>query len=495
MNRQKIILGFLVVGATLFNFLFWEESLGINLLLFSIFIIGSLAFINDKKQLSLPAKITGGCTLLLALLVIVNHSVLSMVMFLISFLAMTGFVHQAELRLFFYGILQSFSNLEFVSEFLTGTKNEFDFPDIKIERTWAFTQIAFFPILILGVFYVLYYSANPVFASYSDSLWGWVFDVFSWDISVPRILFFVLGFLICGITLWKREVSKWVNKNNLFSEILSRKKVKTPYPIIKSTMIGLKKELQTGMMMFGMLNVLLFVVNLTDINFVWFNFEENPNYSLKSYVHEGTYLLIVSILLAMMIIIYYFRGNLNFYKENKKLQNLTYAWIIQNAILAFSVGIRNYRYIEYHGLAYKRIGVIIFLIAVMIGLASMYIKVKEKRSLYFLINRNAWAVYLLLVVSSFINWDVAITKYNILADTKRGLETEVIMTQLSDKNLYLLKTYKDEILSKSSTKINQAIFNDYFEKKKNAILNRNKTTTWLSWNYADYKNLKLMNLE
>ena len=495
MNRQKTILGLLLIGATLFNFLFWRESLGINVLLFSIFIIVGLVFINAKKALSIPAKITSVCTLLLAGLIILNHSILSIVMFMISFFAMIGFVHQAELKLFFYGFFQSFSNLKLVTDFLGGTKDELDFPEVKVDRSLAFAQITLFPLFILGVFYSLYYSANPVFASYSDSTWNWIVDVFTWDVSFEKILFWWVGFFICGIVLWKAEASKWVDKNNAFTEYLLRKKIIKPGSIQKLSMLGLKTELRTALMMLGMLNVLLFMVNLIDINFVWFNFEENPNYSLKTYVHQGTYTLIASILLAMAIIIYYFRGNLNFYKENINLQNLTYVWILQNAILAFSVGIRNYRYIEYHGLAYKRIGVIIFLIAVMIGLVTMFIKVKEKRSLYFLINRNAWAVYLLLMISSFVSWDIVITKYNILVDSKRALEIEVLANNLSDKNWYLLKTYKEEILAKSPQTFTEAQFDKICENKRLQIEDRIGTTSWLSWNYPDCKNLEMMELE
>ncbi len=493
MGSTRTMLILLLTGTILFNVLFWKESLGVNLLLFSIYSIAGLQFINKGKQLSAPAKITGLCTLLLAVSVIVNHSLLSIVMYWISFFAMIGFVHQSELQLFFYGILQSFSNLK-MDVFKNGVKDISSTSGIDTRKIFRYFKLGVLPIIVLGVFFSLYYSANPIFASYSNSLFSWMGNVFKIDISFNRILFFGLGLLITAMNLWKDQVSFWVGKNRLLSETLTRTRKVDSLGLGGPTMLGLKREYQSGVIMFLMLNVLLFIVNIFDVNFIWFNFEENPNYNLKTYVHQGTHILIASILLAMLIIIYFFRNKLNFFKGNEKLKWLTYAWIAQNGILAVSLAIRNYRYIQFHGLAYKRIGIIIFLIAVIIGLVTMYIKVKEKRSLYFLINRNTWAVYLLLVLSSFINWDAAITKYNIFANTKRSLEVDVLMYQLSDKNWYLLKQYTDEISAKGGTKFDALRFDDSCEWKKKKIQKRKENTTWLSWNYPDYKNLQAMEL-
>ena len=130
---------------------------------------------------------------------------------------------------------------------------------------------------------------------------------------------------------------------------------------------------------------------------------------MKIYVHEGTYLLILAILLAMGIILVLFRKNINFIPNNDKLRKLAYFWLAQNVILAFSVGMRNFRYIEFCGLAYKRIGVFIFLILTFYGLKTMHEKISEKKTLHHVIHKNAWVLYLTLIAASCINWDVFIT--------------------------------------------------------------------------------------
>lgn len=492
MKHQKIITSLVLLGSIFFHIFFWKEKMGINTLLFTSYILATYFFIFQKKEISKEAVFTSISTLLMATMIVINNSTLSMIMFGISFMSMIGFVHQKELKFFFYGAFQSLLHLETIPKNIFGKKDDVEQAMSNWKRGLVYARITILPIIVLGIFYILYYAANPKFATYSDQTWALVFNYFNWNISFESILFFIFGFLIVGVAIWKTTIPHLIRLNKNHSETLVRVRKKRAFPILNPKMLTLKKEFQTAVVMMAMLNLLLLLVNIVDIRFVWFDFEEQPAYSLKNYVHEGTYLLIASIILAMSIIIYYFRGNLNFYSKNKILQHLTYAWIFQNAILAYSVGMRNYRYIEYHGLAYKRIGVMIFLIAVIFGLITMFKKVQEQRSLYYLVNRNAWAVYILLCLASLINWDVAITKYNILADTKRPIDIEFLTKDISDKNLFLLNQYNDEIIKKLPKNYASAKFkNQYLQKLQHFEEKKNKYS-WLSWNYADFRNQQIL---
>ena len=492
MNQQKIISGFVLIGTILFHSFFWKEKMGINVLIFTAYILGTYFFIFNRKEMSKEAVFTSIVTLLMAVMVLVNNSILSMMMFGISFMSMAGFIHQKELKFFFYGSFQSLLHLETIPKNLFGKKDELEQTISNWKRGLVYARITILPLIVLGVFYGLYYSANPKFASLSNQTWDLFFEYFNWNISFDSILFFLFGLLIVGTAIWKTAIPHLVRLNNSHSETLFRKRIKKEFPTQNPKMLLLKKEFQTAVLMMGMLNILLLLVNVIDVRFVWFDFEEQPAYSLKNYVHEGTYVLIASIMLAMSIIIYYFRGNLNFYSKNRTLQYLTYAWIFQNAILAYSVGMRNFRYIEYHGLAYKRIGVVIFLIAVIFGLITMFKKVQEQRSFYYLVNRNAWAVYVLLCLASLVNWDVAITRYNIMAETKRPIDIEFLTQDISDKNLFLLKKYNDEIVKKLPPGYTQETLNKLCAKKMIRIKEKKIQYSWLSWNYADFRNEQIL---
>ena len=102
----------------------------------------------------------------------------------------------------------------------------------------------------------------------------------------------------------------------------------------------------------------MLTVNIIDIDWVWLNFEYEGEINLTQFVHEGTYLLILSILISMGIILYFFRKNLNFYPGKQKLQIITYIWIAQNAVLAVSVAARNKHYTHHSGHANTRIAVV-----------------------------------------------------------------------------------------------------------------------------------------
>ena len=125
--------------------------------------------------------------------------------------------------------------------------------------------------------------------------------------------------------------------------------------------LDLRKEWLAALAVFGLVNVLLLIVNIIDINWLWFGFVPEPNFDLAQFVHEGTYVLIFSILLAMGIVLCSSGAIListvpacpGFARELPfgccKMQCWPGRW-----------GLRNYYYILHSGLAYKRIGVCFF---------------------------------------------------------------------------------------------------------------------------------------
>jgi hypothetical protein len=226
----------------------------------------------------------------------------------------------------------------------------------------------------------------------------------------------------------------------------------------------------------------------------WFNFEWEGQY-LKQFVHEGTYLLILSIIISIILVLYYFRGNLNFYRKNKLLKYLSYIWLIQNAILAISVAIRNFWYINYFALAYKRIGVIIFLALTIYGLYTVVVKVWKRKSAFYLFKVNSFALLIVLVVSSVFNWDVIIARYNFKNSDKSFLHLDYMAT-LSDRALpYLDKSLYDlmviDQLQKEKFPFEEKFltpeeYHVIIEDRKKEFKNKWGEKGFLSWNYQEY---------
>ena len=270
----------------------------------------------------------------------------------------------------------------------------------------------------------------------------------------------------------------------------------------------MKKEYLSALVLLILINLLVLAANIIDIKFLWFGFEFKEGMNLKQFVHEGTYLLILSILLSMGILLYIFRKNQNFFSKGKLLRKLASVWIAQNLVLAISVGLRNYHYIDQYGLAYKRIGVFVFLMLVLFGLFTFFVKIVKKRSGYYLINRNSWAMYLVLTASSLLSWDTIITKYNVKYCKELDYE---FLVQMSTKALpffdikkikgdveyyeYLPKRhYKNPWVFDGNYKSNNFYaytMHDYYVKTVFDFLYKWETGTKLSWNYYDelaYKN-------
>jgi hypothetical protein len=256
--------------------------------------------------------------------------------------------------------------------------------------------------------------------------------------------------------------------------------------------MALRNENIVGIISLAMLNVLLLVINAIDIVYVWFGFTYTPGRDFKQYVHEGAGMLIFSILLAMSVLLFFFRGNLNFYKKNKWLRYGAYGWIFQNLVLVISVLLRDVYYIQYTGLAYKRIGLLVFLSMVLMGLITVFIKIQQKKTSYYLLRINGWFAIVLLVASSCIHWDELIARYNLAHKDTIPVNAEFLLT-LSDKTLPLIEKNQDVLDKDNQARdsegklLNRSALTEkqQFEQRKKDFLEEQKTYSWLSWNATD----------
>ncbi len=501
MKKSIMPLIAVLLGAFLFNVLFWNEKQGLNTLIFDIFIVATLWQLDKEPFLAPSVKITVGGTLLTSLLIVWHNSLLAIFIHNLSFIIMIGMIQQRELRFLGLAMLQYFLNWFTVPVRLVQQLTSI--PLLRRENN-LLKRIngIWLTLLILPVFYLIYFVANAKFAELATQFWQQVFPFLTFDIDMERVLFFVLGVFIVGATVWQHH---WINlseKEAFFKETLS------PPENLKTDSVMYRNALN----LIIMLNILLFINNFIDVRYVWFgDVSGKTALELKQYVHEGTYLLIYGILLAIIVILWLFRDSLNFVDEGRKkpllLRGATTVWLVQNAILALSVGIRNGQYINHYGLAYKRIGVFIFLILTLYGLWLLYVKIKEKRTFYSFICRGSYAIYVVLVAICLVNWDVFITKFNINVPTKsNAIDVRFLVKDVSDKNLYLLFSNTERLAAKmpaqpfpdsdygrepnvfANDDARLVYLKSILNNKKTAFEVEQKTYSWLSWNYSDYVN-------
>ncbi len=345
-----------------YNFLFWHEQLGINLFLFGA--AGILYSYKTKSQKSLSSQqwLVLLLTLGSGISILLFNTLLSKWMFLVGIITL----HLS----FQTGAIALFENLlNGVLNFLNLKGNllpNFGFKkNKKAGRFKTITRIAIIPILIFALYFILFSFGNSIFGELSLDFLNGIGEFFERFFSLSYIIFLLVGMVII----------RWFYRKSWFSAI----RIPFENSLLRKTGVkksfrnlDLKYEYLTAIGVFALLNLLFAVVNFIDVKNVWFQFDINEVESLKSFLHEGVGWLIFSLLVSMIIILFYFRGNLNFYPQSTFLKKLAYAWTFQNMILAISVLYRTVYYIQYHGIASKRIGVFIFVLIVFLGLGSLF---------------------------------------------------------------------------------------------------------------------------
>jgi hypothetical protein len=297
----------------------------------------------------------------------------------------------------------------------------------------------------------------------------------------------LIGMMLFGGIFYSSGLNGFFHKreeNRQEGLIRTRKQNKRFFSIINA--LSLKKEYRIGVLVLSLLNLQLVIANILDIVYVWFSFEKRSAPELSQFVHQGTSLLILAIILAMVVILWFFRGNINFLSENKFIKQLVFAWIIQNALLTFSVGMRNFHYIQAYGLAYKRIGVFFFLVLVLYGLWTVKNKVQGPKTFFYLLQKNAWFFYFTLLAFSGVNWTIAITKYNLQRASEHGIDTYFLLHRMPSQNLHILFDNKEKLFSNSPS--GKANILESLEQKKKWFLYSQKNYSWKSFNFPDWKN-------
>jgi hypothetical protein len=187
--------------------------------------------------------------------------------------------------------------------------------------------------------------------------------------------------------------------------------------------------------------------------------------TLSEATHDRISTIIFSILMAIVVILFFFKSTFNFDKKSSLLKRLTYLWLILNGILLVSAFMKNYEYIQFYGLTFKRIGVFVFLVLCFMGIAFSYLKVKGKRTNSYLIKRMSISFFLTIVVCSLINFSWVVTKYNLT------------FCKESDWRYLESLNYNKQILYDHFK--NNPEWKDYF-KERNIIQKEETSKSWLS---------------
>lgn len=426
MQKNKWLL--ICILTLVYSALFFDHNSGLNFLIFSLLFVVSIVWLEPDL---LKNKITlfTGLTCIFSSAMLVFHptdlaivcNVFSLALFSVSALLPSSSV---LIKL----ITSVFSLVgAFVFIMLEATEHFSKRKTDQSKKTGQKLLFYLLAVVLILVFISIYQNINPLFKKYTEQL--------NLDFITLRWIMFTLGGLLLMYGTIKSRVApglvEWEHKSE------------TPFNSETApTFDKGKKPVFT--FLFVALNVLLVLITLLDINYLYLGKGLPEGITHKQFVHNGVGMLMFSILLGVGLILYLFRGSLNFDTGNKIIKYLVYAWLLQNLIMVISTAMRNYVYITEALLTYKRIGVYYWLALAAAGLISTIVKINKLKRSWYLVRSTTFFAYFLLIGSSAIDWDQYISNYNFskIKDIA-GLDKRYLIN-LSEgnlKQLYLIKNH------------------------------------------------------
>ncbi len=512
-EKKKTFLYLVLAGAVLFNALFWQEAFGLNLFLYNLFALISIfaMYANARKQTTVRWLLLANAMSIAA--VLSHNTDLSKWAYFITLFLLVGFAEYFHRSIWYAGasvLTNVFASIPNVKQLIfknsNGEKSGF-------RKKLGKLRMFILPIVLVIFFFLLYTMANKIFADLANRL-GTQLEIV-WDkvlgwIRFDRILFMLLGLLVTAILLLRSKSNQFEKAELLNADDLARKKTNPKFTGFFTDMyititgrfakgnLALKNSLLAGLFSLIFLNVILLFVNGVDVAYLWLGFSYHAGFEWVGFVHQGAEILVVSILLAILVVIGLFKGNINFYAKNIWLKRLAFLWVLQNAFLALSVGLRNYYYITHMGIAYKRIGLFVFVALVLFGLLTVAQKIYLRKTNYYLFRINAWAGLTALVICACINWDVMIANYNLGNKDKLIVDVQFLMT-LDESAFPILDANKDFLALPQNKnqadyylRYDVAISMQALQQRKAQFLTEQKKYTWLSWNWADAQTKKYL---
>jgi hypothetical protein len=400
-----------LISIVLYNILFWKEMPGLNFLIFTTSLLTGQVLL-DPRILRIGhwwlAAIGAMCS---SFCVFYYGSPLCVFATFASLLMSSYFVLAQKGSVFIAGISSMISIFAAVGFMITrlierrGERNQ-----AGGSRLWKRTLIVACALIVALVFFFLYRDSSILFLKLTEKI------NFDW-ISFGWICFSIVGALIVYGFYYHNSIPGIVEWDNKQPHQLDPSKANK-----MDKLMSIDSERFSGIVLFSLLNFMLLIVNGLDLAFIFGGTAQIPDgVTRMEYVHQGVGTLILSIIFAMLIILFYFRGRMNFATNGKVLRLLALVWIAQNAFMLFSTAWRNQLYVVELGLTYKRIGVYFYLLLTLIGLIVTAWKVVGKKTNIFLVRMNSWLFYAVLVGACFVNWDGLIIHNNLNTGRKPDL--------------------------------------------------------------------------
>lgn len=478
-NKTLIYSGIILIITSLF----YRETFGLNVFLFSLILVGSS--LVDPSNSSLKSKLISFQWWMANLILMLNgfavfytHSLLSLILLIPSI-----FYYIVVNHSLYFSIISSTVNgiISVGLGILDAIKGAFTI--FSKSETYStrkiFVRILMITIpLIVGIIFLkLYQQADPTFYEWTK------FINLDW-ISFQFIFFYLFLLVVLRGLFFVKP-----NKDLIEIDRHHSLPIDATYSDKIQHFFGIENEKRIAYSILILLNLMLLLYNLIDVHFV-LTVLPNPSSNGATYsqlVHGGINALIFSIVLVILILVFLFRGQLNF-ESKPALKYLAISWLFLNSVMVITSFIKNYEYVAHWGLTYKRLGVFIYLLLALVGLVFCLFKINQYLSAYRLARKMGFTFLLSFTILGLVNWDKMIAKYNLTQLETSKIDFDYLASLGDDSTPFLLAYFQEHLKNEHDIE-NHDFWHRILNKTTDAIYNlkvRQATYSWLSFNYHDY---------
>lgn len=421
---MRIILAFKIVLTLIFSLLFYRQTPGLNIAIFSMLLI--LGLLMLRRNFQHPTYVYA-LFMVAAVSVCIYGNVLAMMGWLLMLLILSGKV--AFTRTYMAAAVMP-GGLNLVNAIIINSGRRL----FKKRQASASVILMLAMVAVVTVIFILLYI---------DSSAGFSQLVTSINWNIPNIQFWL-------VLLWGAFISNAIYQHapkSVLRYILLPKREQLTGRHIKDPQMWIT----SANALFATLCILTTVVMVSDLVFVLTGTLTNNNpHFYSSLVHEGVGSLVFSMLLALLLLFVFFEGKVNFLEKSATARKLANTWIGLNVALLLLTAFKNCLYVNELGMTYKRIGVWYFLLVAAIAMVIALLKIRQNKNLIFVV-RKGFAIYvLILVVSSLAPWELMVTKFNIRQAENRHKAADInYLMQLDGHNLHLLDAHLARMMAQS----------------------------------------------
>ncbi|HYG49252.1 MAG TPA: DUF4173 domain-containing protein [Flavobacteriales bacterium] len=394
--KNKIIL--ILLSTAAWSYLFYRQTPGINHAVFSVvlvlaFALGNIQLLKNKTWLLAAVTCLGS-----GLLTAINGGELNLLINVWCFLIMAFVSFQHRLSLitgcFFAGIssISSFLITPFSKLVNHAPQNTVDNTANERKLKWYHMLI---PVFFIFIFFILYRESSSAFKNLTNFIdlsfisSEWFFFTFAgfiflFGLFVPPAEF---NFLLKETSFSNHEIPVHTWKTNGF--------------------------LRTGLMLFISLDLLLAIVNVSDVVYLSCIDIKAMDMTYAELIHQGIGSLAFSLILAVGFILLWINQENGDARLTRMLKTAALTWIALNLVLIGTNIYKNVLYINAYGLTHLRIGVYFFLLLAFATLVFCAVKIHQKKNNIFMYRRFGLTLFSLAVLFNCFNWDKIITRHNI----------------------------------------------------------------------------------